>query len=289
MHIAQAPLVTNPRDPNAAFDATGDIMKKLALISATILATLSSAHAADLPRKSTPIFAAPLPIFTWTGFYVGANAGYAFGDGRAETVGTPGFLTLVGPGIVPGSLNTKPDGFIGGAQIGYNVQFGSFVAGVETDIQFTDLKKSQSFTGIPVLTTQLTTSATSEIEYLGTVRGRLGFTPFDRLLVYGTGGLAYAEIKTNGSVRGVQAPGLAWSGSDSDTKVGYAVGGGLEYAFTNNLTLKGEYLYYDLGKTTVNAVGNAAVRGVAALNGIDYVARTENRGSIVRAGVNYKF
>jgi len=263
-------------------------MKKPLILTTAILALASQAVAADLPRKSiAPIIA--MPAFTWTGFYVGLNAGYAFGDGNAQTIGTPAFQTLIAPGIVPGSLNTKPDGFIGGGQIGYNAQFGAFVAGVEADIQYTDVKKTSSFTGVAVLGTQLTTTASSEIEYFGTVRGRLGFAAFDRLLVYGTGGLAYGGVKTNGSVTGVQAPVLQWTGRDSDTKVGYVVGGGLEYAFTNNLTLKGEYLYYDLGNSTVSALGNPAVRGVAALNGIDYVARVENRGSIVRAGVNYKF
>ncbi len=266
-----------------------DTLKKFLLTVAAFAALSSMAQAADLPRKSQPSFAPAVPLFTWTGFYVGVNAGYAFGDGNTVTTGTPIFQTLIAPGIVPSSLNTKANGFIGGGQIGYNLQFGSIVAGLEADIQFADLKKRASFTGGPVLGTQLTTSAKSEVEYFGTLRARLGFTPIDRLLIYGTGGLAYGQIKTSGGVVGVQAPALAWSGSNSDTKFGYAVGAGLEYAITNNLTLKTEYLYYDLGKTTVNAVGNAAVRGVAALNGIDYVSRTENRGSIVRAGLNYKF
>jgi outer membrane immunogenic protein len=264
-------------------------MKKILLTTVAMAAMTSMAHAADLPRKSVPILAAPVPLFTWTGFYIGLNAGYGFSDNKTETTGTPGFLTLVGPGIVPGSLNTKRDGFIGGLQAGYNVQFGAIVAGLEADIQFADMKKSAGFIGAPVLGTQLNTSAKSEMEYLGTVRARLGFTPVDRLLVYATGGLAYGQVKTSGSVVGVQAPALAWNGTNSDTKFGYTVGGGLEYAVTNNITIKGEYLYYDLGRSNVLAVGNAAVRGVAALNGIDYASRTENRGSIVRAGLNYKF
>ncbi len=258
-------------------------------LAALGFAIATSASAADLPSKTVPTFVAPKPVFTWTGAFVGLNAGYAFGDGRAQTTGTPAFLTLVGPGIVPNGLDTKPDGFIGGGQVGYNLQFGALVAGVEADLQFADLKKSSSFVGAAVLGTQLTTSAGSEITYLGTARARLGFTPFDRLLIFGTAGLAFGDVKNNGSVTGVQAPALQWTGTRSDTKFGYAVGGGLEYALTDNLTAKGEYLYYDLGKTTVTALGNPAVRGVGALDGIDYVARVENRGSILRAGVNYKF
>jgi outer membrane immunogenic protein len=264
-------------------------VKKFLLSTAALVAFGSMAHAADLPRKTVPVMVAPVPLFTWTGFYVGLNGGYGFGDGNTQTVGTPLFQTLIAPGIVPGALNTKADGFIGGAQIGYNVQFGAVVAGLEADLQFADMKKTASFIGLPVLGTQLNTSTSSEMEYFGTVRARLGFTPVDRLLVYATGGLAYGEIKTSSSVIGVQAPALAWSGSDSEMKFGWTVGAGLEYAITNNLTVKGEYLYYDLGNTSVSALGNAAVRGVAALNGIDYISRTENRGSIVRAGINYKF
>jgi outer membrane immunogenic protein len=264
-------------------------VKKFLLTTVALVAMGSIALAADLPRKSVPAMVAPVPLFTWTGFYVGVNAGYGFGDGNTQTIGTPGFQALIAPGVVPGALNTKPDGFIGGAQIGYNVQFGAIVVGLEADLQFADMKKTAGFVGLPVLGTQLNTSTTSEMEYFGTLRARLGFTPFDRMLVYATGGLAYAEIKTNSSVVGVQAPGLVWSGSDSDTKFGWTIGAGLEYAITNNLTIRGEYLYYDLGNTTVSALGNAAVRGVAALNGIDYISRTENRGSIVRAGLNYKF
>jgi outer membrane immunogenic protein len=265
-------------------------MKKILLSTAALAAMGTVAHAADLPRRTAPAIAAPaLPIFTWTGFYVGVNAGYAFSDGGTSTIGTAGFRGLVPGGIVPGSLNTRAEGFIGGAQLGYNQQFGTFVAGIEADIQFMDAGKTARFTGNPVLGTQLTTSATSEVEYLGTLRGRLGFTPFDRFLVYGTGGLAYGQVKTSGSVTGVQAPGLAWNGSNSDMKFGYAVGGGIEYAFTNNLTFKTEYLYYDLGRSTFNASGNAAVLGTAALNGVSYTGRSDTRGSIVRAGLNYKF
>jgi outer membrane immunogenic protein len=264
-------------------------MKKI-LLTTVLLASLGSvAQAADLPRKSPQLFAPAMPMFTWSGFHIGINGGYAFGDGNTATTGTPVFQTLIAPGIVPDSLRSKPDGFMGGFQAGYNAQFGALVAGIEADIQFGNLKSRSSFTGGPVLGTQLTTSATTELSYLGTARARLGFTPAERLLVYATGGLAFGEVKTGGAVNGVQAPGLVWQGSKSETKLGYAIGMGAEYALTNNLTFKGEYLYYDLGKTTINALGNPAVRGVAALNGIDYQARTQNSGSLVRAGVNYKF
>ncbi|MGL4729122.1 MAG: outer membrane protein [Bosea sp. (in: a-proteobacteria)] len=251
-----------------------------------------AALAADLPSRSVapaaPVFAPP--AFTWTGFYVGANAGYGFGGGgEAKTNGTQGFSNLVPPGIAPGALKVDGEGFIGGGQIGYNYQINRFVLGLEADLQYVDNKKSSGFIGAPILGTQLNTSAESELRYLGTLRARLGYTPLDRLMIYATGGLAYGDVKSTGNVTGVQNAALVWNGSKSDIKFGYTVGAGAEYALTNNWTLKTEYLYYDLGNSNVAALGNGAVRGVAALNGVDYLSRVETKGHIVRAGVNYKF
>jgi outer membrane immunogenic protein len=269
-------------------------MKKILLSGIAALAAVASgvAFAADLPSRNSaplaPVYVAP--AFTWTGFYAGVNAGYGFGaSNEAKTTGSTGFSGLIGPGIAPGALKVDGDGFVGGGQIGYNVQMNQLVYGVEADIQYIDNKKSSSFIGAPILGTQLNTSAESELRYFGTVRARLGYTPMDRFLVYATGGLAYGDVRTTTSVVGVQAPALAWAGSKSETRVGYTVGGGVEYALTNNWTLKGEYLYYDLGKSNVAALGNGAVRSVAALNGVDYLSRVETKGHIVRAGLNYKF
>lgn len=264
-------------------------MKKIVLAGALAVIALP-ALAADMPGRrivKSPVFVPP-PMFTWTGVYAGLNAGYGFGEQKTTTIGTAGFDGLVPLGIAPASLNTGGNGFIGGAQAGANFQFGSIVAGIEADIQYVDQGKTARFTGNPVLGTALTTSARHELNWLGTLRGRVGFAA-DRLLVYGTGGLAFGEVEASGSVDGVAAPALAWSGSNRATKTGWAAGGGVEYAFTDNISLKAEYLYYDLGRSTFTASGNAAVRATAALNGIDYVGRTQTKGSIVRAGVNYRF
>ncbi len=257
--------------------------------AATIALAAGGAFAADLPsRKSAPAPVFLPPAFTWTGFYVGVNAGYTFaGSNDVTTIGTPGFQALIPGSIAPNSLKAGGDGFIGGAQIGYNIQYGQFVYGLETDIQFADTKKKSSFIGNPVLGTQLNTTAESEMRYFGTLRARLGFTPVDRLLVYATGGLAYGDVKTTLGVNGVQAPALSWAGSKSDTRFGWTIGAGAEYALTNNWSIKGEYLYYDLGKKTVSTVPNAAAN--AAVPGVAYVGKAENTGHIARAGVNYKF
>ena len=258
------------------------------LLGAMLILGSSAASAADLPsRKTAPVAYLP-PAFSWTGFYVGANAGYAFeAEGDANTIGTPAFLTLVPAGIAPGRLKVGGDGFIGGAQIGYNWQFNQFVFGVEADIQGLDNKRQSTFIGNPVLGTQLATTASSELEYFGTVRARLGFVPLDRWLVYATAGLAYGEVKSSAGVSGVQAPALNWAGNRSDVQVGYTVGGGVEYALTNNWTIKAEYLYYDLGKETVRTIPNAAA--AATVPGVAYDTRIETKGQIVRAGINYKF
>ncbi len=260
--------------------------KSLAAAAVAALA-MSPAFAADLPSRAAPAPVFVPPAFTWTGFYVGLNAGYAFeGDGSAETIGTPGFVGLIGPGIAPGSLDVGGDGFIGGAQVGYNLQFGQFVVGAEADIQWLDNGKTSTFIGNPVLGTQLLTSADASLNYFGTVRARLGVA-FDRFLVFATGGLAYGEVDASLGVVGVQNTALAWAGSKSDVQVGWTLGGGVEYAFTNNFTVKAEYLYYDLGDVTVNTIPNGAA--AAAVPGVAYDAQVETRGSILRAGLNYKF
>jgi outer membrane immunogenic protein len=256
--------------------------------------TAPSAMAADLLLRGTmpdAPFAAPEVKFDWSGAYIGASAGGIFSHSSgAKTTGTPAFLTLV-PTFAPGSLDTTKSGFIGGGQLGYNVQNGGLVFGAEADISFTDQKRTTSFTGavIPGLATAITTTAATDLKYLATLRGRIGVTPTDHLLIYATGGLAFGDVRTSGSVVADANPALRWDGQTSKTQVGWALGAGGEFALTQNITLRGEYLYYDLGSVTTSALGNAAVRGVAALDGIDYITKTNINGSVVRAAVNYKF
>lgn len=254
-------------------------MKRSILAGAVLLGSSFMAQAADLPARvapSAPIVTAPL--FTWTGFYLGLNAGVGFTDSDVTTTGfTPLNITNVAIGARPGSIGIDSTGFVGGAQLGYNVQLGQFVIGAEADIAYTDLGETTSVIG----TGGTFNDFRQELEYLGTVRARLGFA-FDRFLIYGTGGLAYGEIKNEANFF---TPGnvLQFSGSRSDTEVGYVIGGGVEYAFTNNFTFKAEYLYYDLGNK------NVAVNGVPGVGIGGYNSKFENDGHIFRAGLNYKF
>lgn len=208
----------------------------LAAVSALGILAAGAAAAADLPsRRSAPAPVSYAPAFTWTGFYAGVNAGYGFGDFTRD-----------------GRNFDDANGFIGGGQIGYNYQIGQFVAGLETDLQYSGIEADGRgpFFG-----------ASAELSYFGTIRGRLGVA-FDRALIYGTGGFAYGQSE-------IKALGL----SDDQTHTGWALGAGIEYAFTNNITAKAEYLYVDLEN---EKFFNNTVRAGAEL-------------STIRAGVNYKF
>ena len=231
-------------------------MKKSVLAGAVAAGLLStSAFAADLPnRKTAPVapvtYVAP---FTWTGFYVGLNAGYGWSSGTDVTVTGGGATTLFSGG--------DEGGFTGGAQAGYNFQTGAIVFGLETDIQYADFGGGRTFA--PSLVT------TDSGSYWGSVRGRLGFAA-DRALFYVTGGLAYGDIGE--SVFG-----------NNDVRVGWTLGGGVEYAFTNNWTAKVEGLYVNIDR------GNKA--GAITTNGIVYTATqsSDSAFGVVRAGLNYKF
>jgi outer membrane immunogenic protein len=252
------------------------------LSSGLLLGMTASAFAAD--------YAVMPAEYNWSGFYIGANAGWAWtNDFDAETTGTDTFETLISGGFVPSRLSQDDDGFSGGAQAGYNWQASSnFLIGVEADINWADLNSSKSFTGESILGTELTTANKVELNALATLRARLGLT-VDRSLFYITGGVAFGDVDTHSEVNGVQAPALSWSGSQSDWNTGYTLGGGFEYALTDSITSKIEYLYTDLGDQTTYAAGNAAVRSIGALDGIDYKSKNSLTGSVVRLGLNFSF
>jgi outer membrane immunogenic protein len=260
-----------------------------------------AAQAADLPtRKEAPAPVFVPPPFTWTGFYIGLNAGGLWpSGGRSATIFDPaagtdgGFLNAA----FPGGLGSQSVGFLGGGQAGYNWQTGAFVLGVETDFDGATNSKSFNNVGVPfagagvpaILAGDfLSVNGKASLSWLGTTRARVGFvaTPDNRLMIYATGGIAYGGGSTNFSVFD-STTGSFWTGNPSSTRVGWTIGGGVEYAVTNNVTIKGEYLYADLGSTDFTTVGNAAAAtffpGVFATGHLSYNA------SIFRAGVNYKF
>ena len=273
-------------------------MKKILLSTVALLGLTMTAGAADLPRRTVAPMVAPVvavPVFTWTGFYVGVNAGYGFGDSNSDQtsyfIGTNTGVPTAGTLTLNNFRGDDREGFVGGAQVGYNIQFGAFVAGIEADLQYADLGGRNAerfgtagtftFTGNPAAgVTSVVTNDISSLEYFGTVRARLGFA-FDRALVYGTGGFAYG-----GTDRGNNFCGAFRSCNNDDVSVGYALGGGVEYAFTNNLTFKLEGLYVNLGDNGNNAA--------AAFDPATRTLFLEDRKQdmdfgVVRVGVNYKF
>jgi outer membrane immunogenic protein len=275
-------------------------LKGVAVVALMAVGTVA-AQAADLPtRKEAPAPVFVPPPFTWTGFYVGVNAGGLWPSGsRSATIFDPhaatdgGFLNAA----FPGGLGSQSVGFLGGGQAGYNWQTGAFVLGVETD--FDGATNSKSFNnvgtpflgaGVPALLSGdfLSVNGKASLSWLGTTRARVGFvaTPDNRLMIYATGGVAYGGGSSNFSVFD-STTGSFFTGSPSSTRVGWVIGGGVEYAITNNITIKGEYLYADLGSSNFTTVGNAA----AAVNfpGVFASAKFDYNASIFRAGVNYKF
>jgi outer membrane immunogenic protein len=221
-------------------------MKKLATAIATIALIGTPALAADLARKM-PVKAPPpppAPVYSWTGFYVGLNAGGTFGGDSNVALPsvdfgpTPsGFAAAQSIGAFPTSLNVKETGFIGGGQIGYNWQFNQFVAGFETDIQGASAKGSSTaslFNPAPPLVNFSapvggTASVSRRLDYLGTVRARLGYAA-DNVLFYVTGGLAYGETKLSyaGTIGFPSALTvvLAAAASTNKTSAGGTVGAG---------------------------------------------------------------
>ena len=259
-------------------------MKKIVL--ATVLAALGSASAlaADLgPRAYTkaPMMAAP--VSSWQGFYIGGNVGYGWGgDGRTDFSFLPDPVTF---DTLNATLDTKPKGVLGGAQIGYNWQMGSLVTGFEADIQGSGIKGSaQPIPAVsPVTGPQgfVVLRANHELSWFGTVRGRLGATITPDLLLYGTGGLAYGGIKAGADLDATAEIGRdPFASTVNKTKAGWTAGAGAEWMFARNWSAKAEYLFVDLGK-----VSDTKFDG--PLFGVNYTWHT--RENIVRAGVNYHF
>jgi len=265
-------------------------MKKLLLAGVALagLVAAGAASAADLPSRTAP--AAPsvapiVPLFTWSGFYVGVNAGYGFGDSdNSFFVPTGTFVTAPGAtGVV--SFTDENDGFVGGAQVGYNFQFGSFVVGAEADLQFADLGNNDGVAFIPAgfPATYVPAGRGSDLEWFGTVRARAGFA-FDRMLVYATGGFAFGGGDDNNGFNGIINNG------DDDIRTGWALGGGVEYAFTNNLTLGLEGLWVNLDRGNRGGfIGTETVGGVVTPVFVAGTDEDDDDFTVVRARLNYKF
>ena len=185
----------------------------------------------------TPVFVPP--PFTWTGFYIGLNAGAVIASGsRNATLVVPAADVWLNS-YFPGGIGNNKTGFIGGGQAGYDWQTGAFVFGVVTDFDGTTLSKNFNFSSVPFTAAgiyngdTLNVNAKASLDWLGTTRGKVGFvvTPDNRLMIYGTGGVAYGGGSAHFNVYD-QTYNAYWSGNPSSTRVGWTIGGGVEYAFT---------------------------------------------------------
>lgn len=214
---------------------------------------------------------AAAPVANWAGFYGGFNAGGATALNRSS-------VTAIGSPTE--NFNLSPDGFIGGGQIGYNLQAGALVYGIEADFQGSTLRDHRNCLltcgGSPA-----TANFDQKLQWFGTVRGRVGYS-LGSTLFYATGGLAYGNVKTR--VQEATGGGTL-DATFSRTKTGYAVGGGIESPFDflglfgPNWTSKTEYLYVDLGRTT----------DTYSVGGVDHVLTSRVQEHTIRTGLNYRF
>jgi outer membrane immunogenic protein len=256
------------------------MVRRLLLSTTAAAAMVGSAYAADLPSRRPPpvAYAPPVPIFTWTGFYLGVNAGGAFrahnNNGLNNAVFFGGAAPFVGPGFVGNNNNGNNARFIGGGQAGVNYQIGQFVIGVEGD--------GQALVGSSNNNNNFGNNNGSNIGFLGTVRGRAGIA-VDRLLVYGTGGVAFGSNSWPNTILGTVGgvPTFFTANNRNNLRVGYAAGAGVEYAFTPNWSVKVEYLFTDLGRNNRTFLAPGVFSG--------FVFNNREQNHIVRAGLNYRF
>jgi outer membrane immunogenic protein len=294
-----------------ASSAGKSVMNRV-LPSVLALLFATSAFGAGLaPAPAKPVEPAA-DQFSWTGFYGGVNAGYGWTSSGIGTTGTNTFATPGLNGNIGGAVasratvNDKTDGrdFSGGLQIGYNYQFPSrLVAGVETDFDGGGAKftsSSQSLGTVPGAASPISSNSlatwSTRLNYLGTLRGRLGYLPTSQLLVFATGGLAYGGISSHANISETlgfsDVPGsFGTSGGVNVMRTGWTAGGGAEWAFLAHWSAKIEYLYYDLGKVGYNLPTFNQYGGFGTVLETTTAVRASAHtvGDVVRVGLNYHF
>jgi outer membrane immunogenic protein len=297
-------------------------VKKLLLAGFAVSALSAPAIAADMPVPAAP-------VATWTGFYVGANAGYALSNTSVNGVGLPNNCTAavnIGCIGLPGFVGTnvygltsaqaatfstpssQNGGFLGGGQFGYNYQLGTnSVIGLEADLQamannnhaFTFASSTTvpgtavpGFQGFPV---NQTATVSTKLDFLGTIRARAGYLWTPEFLLYITAGLAYGEAELNSTITQNTlgfAPYTA-VGSSSNVRFGGAIGAGLEWMLFRNWSVRAEYLYVGLdnrGAETANsALINRDVVNGGNLSSVTVLTSARFNENIARGAVNYHF
>jgi outer membrane immunogenic protein len=231
----------------------------VALLATTALGfSFGAASAADLPVYPSSGVLPGMPSYysrahIWSGVYVGLNAGGAFGNLDANA-------TLGALSADLGSVSAS--GFIGGGQVGAQIQYQHFVYGIEGDFQGSTQNHSDTFSALGTSVT-----VTGSMPWFATVRGRLGWAMDNNVLLYGTAGAAFVDGKITGSALGVTA-------TAESSHTGWTAGGGIEWAFAQHWGAKIEYLYLDSGNIPLANVGGITLNG-------------RIKDNIVRAGLNY--
>lgn len=272
-------------------------MKKALLATVcglALAAAVAPASAADIPVKA-PVYKAPVVVpYSWTGWYVGGNIGYSWGESDTTAI----YSNAVTGAFIFGSSNSfDMNGVIGGLQIGYNWQNGKWVLGVEADIQLsgqdggsnyrcspTPLTLCNNSTAGPGFNVPPTASFNQSLDWFGTLRARLGWTVTPTVLAYLTGGLAYGGIDTDGTIVGTTGGGTFVSApfSYSKTKAGWTIGGGIEGYWRDRWTWKVEYLYMDFGTISGSGTNLLTAPQLRANFSSDVTDH------ILRFGLNYK-
>jgi len=243
--------------------------KKLLLASVVTVFAASGACAADLVEPA---------VYDWTGPYIGLNAGVGIGDSSVESILDGAFVG--DPFYDPYAHTFENDkvGFTGGVTAGYNWQIDNFVLGLEGDFNYLDSKDSESVRDpLPV-----NLDFETKIDWFATVRPRLGLA-FESILLYITGGLAIGDVSSDVDVN--DSGSYSWSGSQSKTALGWTIGGGGEWAFSDGWSIKAEYLWVDLGSDTFDLDNDPA----NPLQEYTLKAKADYQFSVARVGLNFRF
>jgi outer membrane immunogenic protein len=268
-----------------------NLIRIAALIGAAVLASPAAfaEEGARIPALSS-----------WSGFYVGVTAGGAWYNGGSFVTSSNVAAIIPSANIIPIPTSTSNSaGFTAGGLTGFNYQIGGIVLGAETDFNYIDLKSqrvgSSTITLVPALpgatpiVETLSAASYNKVDWYGTMRARFGFVSFDRLLLYGTGGMAYGKVETSKLESNTFSSGITnriWQGNSSEIKLGWTAGAGAEYALTPQVTLRTEYLYVDLGNSSVVA----RFQGTDPLQSqIYYTASRDTKFSLARAGISTRF
>jgi outer membrane immunogenic protein len=300
-------------------------MKQLFRLTITTCASIALALTAlggpaPSGKEMKQVAPAPAPECSWTGFYIGLNGGGLWSNDDAVHTTSRALFDNVNTSLIDFeeygvaaadlatfSLNDDYASFIGGGQMGYNFEFWRIVLGPEVDIQGVTegdhhASATSSITPDPEFPENpITQDATvsRRMDWLGTVRGRIGFTITPCLLIYGTGGLAYGEVDARTGIRQFvendeSLPNVySTNGAFSSTQSGWCAGGGLEFMFWKRWSVKAEYLYFDLGTASyhLKLLNNFSVATTppSLFTSTQPTSHTKFDGNIVRAGLNFHF